>query len=324
MDISTAIPTFAITLREGTEAALVVGIVLAMLQKSHQSRLKPWVYGGIAAGIGVSLLVGFLLSSLLGALQASDHPYASVIVPFLKLTFSLTAIALLTWMLVWMTQQAKTAKADIEAAAAQVLQTSSRTEWGIWTLIFTAVLREGLETVMFIVAQAQQGWMPVWGACVGFLAATGIGWGLFVLGMRINLRQFFQAMGIFLLLIVGGLVLGACKQIDLGVRTLDAIANLNWCPVSSATDAGSSCILGPLLWDARAILPEGQFPGVLLKTFLGYRDRIFVGQAVAYSIFMAVAGTVYWRSLGLPNLFYWASAHAVKTLKQESPQSDGR
>ncbi|NJM75606.1 MAG: FTR1 family iron permease [Acaryochloridaceae cyanobacterium RU_4_10] len=295
MDISTALPTFVITLREGVEAALVVGIVLALLQKAQQPHLKVWVYGGIVAGLMASLLAGTLLRELLSLLQASDRPYATVLLPALKTLFSFSAIALLTWMLIWMTQQARTAKAEIEGAVTQVLQTDGRAEWGIWTLIFVAVLREGLETALFIVAQLQQGWMPVVGAIAGLIVATGIGWGLFALGIRINLKAFFQVMGVFLLLIVGGLVMGACKQLDLTFSTLDPLLPQTLC--FSVPFSVSSCLLGPLVWDGQGILPDREFPGILLKTFLGYRDRLFLGQCIAYIVFMVVAGTLYWRSL---------------------------
>jgi high-affinity iron transporter len=291
MDISAALPTFAIALREGVEAALVVGIVLALLHKAQQTHLNPWVYFGVVSGLIASLLVGTGLNQLLNVLQSSEQPYAMVLLPFLKAFFSLVAIALLTWMLIWMTQQSRNAKAQIEGALTQVLQTDANAQWGIWTLIFIAVLREGIETALFIVAQLQQGWMPVIGAVSGILVATVMGWAFFALGIRINLKRFFQVLGIFLLLIVGGLVLGFCKQLDLALSTLSPLLPHPLC------EASPSCILGPLIWDGRLMLPEGQFPGILLKTFLGYRDRLFLGQCMAYVVFLSLTGALYWKSL---------------------------
>jgi high-affinity iron transporter len=311
VDISAALPTFVITLREGVEAALVVGIVLALLQKAQQPQLKSWVYFGLASGLAGSVLFGAGLSALLQGLQASEQPYAAVLLPFLKLSFSLVAIAMLTWMLIWMTQQARTAKAEIEGSVTKIITADGRAEWGIWTLIFVAVLREGIETALFIVAQLQSGWASVVGAIAGLVGATGIGWALFALGIRINLKQFFQVMGIFLLLIVGGLVVGATKQLDVALTTLNPLIAANLCP----TLPGDSCILGPLVWDGHLILPDRQFPGILLKTFLGYRDRLFLGQAIAYLAFMAVAGTLYWRSLNGPK------SPAIATALKESPSS---
>jgi high-affinity iron transporter len=294
VDISTALPTFVITLREGVEAALVVGIVLALLQKSQQPQLKPWVFFGLGSGLVGSILVGTGLSTLLQSLQTSKQSYAVVLLPFLKVGFSLVAIAMLTWMLIWMTRQSRTAKAEIEGSVTQIMTASQGSaEWGIWALIFVAVLREGIETALFIVAQLQSGWASVVGAIAGLVGATGIGWALFALGIRINLKQFFQIMGIFLLLIVGGLVLGVTKQLDVALNTLNPLVTPNLC----FSAASASCILGPLLWDGHLILPDRQFPGILLKTFLGYRDHLFLGQFLAYLTFMLGAGTLYWRSL---------------------------
>jgi high-affinity iron transporter len=223
--------------------------------------------------------------------------------------FSLGAIAMLTWMLIWMTQQARTAKAEIEGSVTQIIANDGQAEWGIWTLIFVAVLREGIETALFIVAQIQSGWAAVVGAIAGLTGAAVIGWALFALGIRINLKQFFKVMGIFLLLIVGGLVIGATKQLDAALMTLNPLVAPNLCPTLS----GDSCTLGPLLWDAHLILPDRQFPGILLKTFLGYRDRLFLGQVIAYLTFMTTAGTLYWRSLGAPK------PAATATFLQENP-----
>ena len=311
MDISAALPTFVITLREGVEAALVVGIVLALIQKAQQPQLKPWVFFGLISGLVGSLLIGIGLSALLQSVQTSEQPYAVVLLPFLKVGFTGVAIAMLTWMLIWMTQQARTAKAEIEGAVTHIIAADGKAEWGIWTLVFVAVLREGIETALFIVAQIQSGWASVVGAVAGLAGATGIGWALFALGIRINLKQFFQVMGIFLLLIVGGLVIGAAKQLDAAFVILNPLVAINLCP----TQPEDSCILGPLLWDGHLFLPDRQFPGILLKTFLGYRDHLFVGQIIAYLVFMTSAGTLYWRSLAI------SKPLAIPAGSKESPSS---
>ncbi len=84
MNFSTALPTFVITLREGVEAALVVGIVLALLKKAKQSRLNIWVYAGIAVGIVVSALIGVLFSWLIKVLGAANPQYTPVVEPMLE------------------------------------------------------------------------------------------------------------------------------------------------------------------------------------------------------------------------------------------------
>src|SRR4028119_804928 len=143
MDFSSALPTFVITLREGVEAALVVGIVLACLKKAKQSNLNLWVYAGVGAGIAASAMVGVIFGWIVQALSKSNQPYAPVMEPLLEGVFSVVAIAMLSWMLIWMTRQAKFMKAQVEGAIADALNknTGASAGWGIFTLIFVAVLR---------------------------------------------------------------------------------------------------------------------------------------------------------------------------------------
>lgn len=311
IDISAALPTFVITLREGVEAALVVGIVLAYLKKAGQAQLNAWVYAGIAAGIASSILVGILFNGLLLSLAASDRPYAPVVKQSLEAGFGVVAILLLSWMLIWMTQQARSMKTAVEGAITSALQQSDSAGWGVFGLITIAVLREGFETVVFIAAQVQQGWIQAAGALAGLLGATEIGILLFRLGIRINLRRFFQVMGILLLLIVAGLVVSAMRHSDQAIALL---AQLNpdfsvLCPAQAASQSSNfqpaaSCILGPLVWDTSHILPDRQFPGVLLKAFFGYTQRLYLAQAIGYGLFLLTVGTVYIQSITGWKLFF--------------------
>jgi high-affinity iron transporter len=190
MDFSAALPTFVITLREGVEAALVVGIVLACLKKAKAGQLNQWVYAGVVAGIVASALVGVLFSWGIQALSTTYPEYAPVIEPLLEAVFGVIAIALLSWMLIWMTQQARSLKADIEGNITSAIKQGSGAGWGVFSLIFIAVLREGFETVVFIVAKFQQGIVPVIGAIAGLAMATGIGVLLFKWGVKINIADF--------------------------------------------------------------------------------------------------------------------------------------
>lgn len=294
MDISAALPTFVITLREGVEAALVVGIVLACLQKSQKSYLNAWVYLGILAGIVGSILTGFFLKGLLNWLTASNASLEPIIEPLLKSGLCLTAIVMLSWMLIWMTQQARSLKAEIEGSLISTLQKNGQTAgWGVFILVLIAVLREGFETVLFIFTNLQQGVAGSVGAIAGLLAATGIGFGLFKFGVQINLRRFFQVMGIFLLFIVSGLVVSVCKNLDSAIYAWEQMAT----PSTHLCFGQESCLLGPLLWDASHVLSDHQFPGLILKALFGYRDHMYLVQIVAYGAFLLSVGTLYLRSL---------------------------
>jgi len=293
MDITEALPTFVITLREGVEAALVVGIVLAYLKKAGQERLNAWVYGGIASGIAASLLIGIIFNGVMRTLAQSDQPYAPVIKPLIEGIFGGVAIALLTWMLIWMTQQARSLKGKVEGSVSMALQKTDA-GWGIFGLILIAVLREGFETVVFISAQFQQGWLPVVGAIAGLLGATGIGFLLFRLGVKINLRQFFQVMGVLLLLIVSGLVVGALRHFN---GAVEAMAQVDPQFTTLCPETRASCILGGQVWDLSQVLPDRQFPGILLKSFLGYTQQLYWVQAIAYLAFLLTVGGIYFQSL---------------------------
>lgn len=295
MDFSAALPTFVVTLREGFEAALVVGIVLACLKKAQQTQLNLWVYLGVLGGIIASLLMGLLLGGILQGLESSRGIYAPIIKEALEAGFGIVAIAMLSWMLIWMTQQAKSLKSEVEGAIVAALKENGGAKIGVFTLVFIAVLREGLETVLFIVAKFQNGWsLQTIGAVAGLILASLIGLLLFRWGVKINIRLFFQVMGIFLLLIVGGLLIGALKHLDEAIALL---SQLNSQYAALCFSAGPSCILGFQIWDASQILSDREFPGIILKSLFGYRQTLFLGQAVAYILFLGFVGSAYFQSL---------------------------
>ena len=97
-----------------------------------------------------------------------------------------------------------------------------------------------------------------------------------------------------IIIFAGGLVIGALRHFDAAVNIL---GNLNpsysgWCLFSEG-----ACLLGQKVWDATNILPDRQFPGILLKTLFGYRDQIYTVQLIAYSLFIAIVGGLYLSSL---------------------------
>lgn len=292
MDLTATLPTFFVTLREGFEAALVVGIVMACLQKAGQTQLYRWVYLGIIAGIIASIGVGFLLAGTFTGIETAGGVYAPIIKEFLAGIFALVAIAMLSWMLLWMTQQAKSVKGEVEGAINAALKDDNAGK-AVFMLIFIAVLREGMETVLFILAKFQQQWtLPTIGAIAGLSLAAVMGVFLFALGVKINIRLFFQVMGVFLLLIVAGLVMGSLHHFD---RAISLLANYpeysNLC-----FSSGASCILGSQVWDGAQILSDKQFPGILLKALFGYRQTLYLGQIIAYLLFLIIVGTAYFQS----------------------------
>lgn len=292
MDFTTALPVFFVTLREGVEASLIVGIVLACLTQAKATALHRQVYAGVAAGLFASLLLGTFLSIGLNRLGASSWLYAPVLEQAVKGTIAIVAIVLLSWMLVWMTQQAKGLRSEVEQSVTASLQ--QNTTWGIFSLIFIAVVREGVETVLFVGAQIQEGWIPVFGAILGISGAIVIGLLIFKGGIKINLRLFFQGMGILLLLIVAGLVVTALRKFEGAIELWGQLdpTHFGWC-----NPQPNSCILGIQVWDLSQVLPDQTFPGILFKSFFGYTQLLYLAQAIAYVVFLIGMGRYYWSSL---------------------------
>jgi high-affinity iron transporter len=300
MDFSAAIPTFIITLREGVEATLVAGIVLAILAKANQQQLFKWVYLGGAAGV--------LISSILGAIaQAAIGGFSGQVYYLAKGVFSVAAIVMLSWMLIWMTQQARLLKKEIEANVGQALTNQEKAGWSVFTLVAVAVLREGAEIVLFIAGSftpdsTQSGlaqYSPALGCILGIFASTLIGVAIFRFGAKINIRLFFQILGSVLLLIVSGLVITALSALDLA-NTIDKVLN----PATGAYEFLNPphrivpwFVLGPQVTDTSTSLPQGKFPGILLATMFGYTDKLYALQVFSYLVFLVTAGTIYFQTL---------------------------
>ncbi|MCY7333350.1 MAG: FTR1 family iron permease [Pseudanabaena sp. CAN_BIN31] len=300
MDFSAALPIFAITLREGVEAALVVGIVMAYLKKADRSELNSWVFGGIGVGVLASLVVGILLNWFLKQVENTEPAQAAFYGQLWQSLLGLTAIAMLSWMLVWMTENAKALKGEIEGQIGKAIANEKNAGFAVFTLILIAVLREGFEVVIFISAKLEAGIVPIVGAIAGLVGAVAIGIALFQFGVRINLKVFFQAMGIFLLLIVTGLVVSAIGHLDKAVAAYAELSQTSLCFPSDIAEI-HSCLLGGLVWDVHDILPDNQFPAILLKAMFGFRDRLFLGQAIGYFTFLTSAGFLYFQQINKSN-----------------------
>jgi high-affinity iron transporter len=306
MDLISALPTFILTLREGVEAALVVGIVMAYLKKSGQSYLKSWVYWAIGVGIALSAATGVAFQWVIQNLGAANQQYASSIEPALEGFFGLLAIIMLSWMLIWMTKHAKTLKQEVEGAVDNAVHAQAKNGWRIFGLVFFAIMREGFETVLFIASKLQQGVFPALGAVGGVVAATIIGMLVFKWGVQLNIRRFFAIMGVLLLLIIGGLVVTSLARFDQAVGALASSSresqSMCFFYERFAKPADKDCILGPMVWNLSKIMPEEAFPGVVFNTLFGYVQRLYLVQAIGYVFFLMTVGSLYLQPTWLKNL----------------------
>jgi high-affinity iron transporter len=195
--------TLVIGLREGLEAALIVGIIAAFLRKNGKSVTAMWL--GVALAVLLSIAVGVGLDLVEQALpQASQEGMESII--------GAIAVFFVTGMIVWMNAHAGGMKRGLEAEAAEALSQGSA--YALAVMAFLAVLKEGFETAVFLLATfsaAQSAVLAASGAVIGVLLAVVIGWGIYIGGVKINLSRFFRVTGAFLILVAAGLVITALR-----------------------------------------------------------------------------------------------------------------
>jgi high-affinity iron transporter len=199
-------------LREGVEAALIVSIVITYLVRTGTGALASRIWVGTGLAILVSAALGLILFTTVGAFVA---PYEQIF----EGSTMLLAAGVVTWMLFWMRRQAAGVKGALQAAVDRVLDTGGA--WGLALLAFTAVIREGVETSLFLVGQAtsattgggaSSAGSVVVGAIVGLTIAVLIGYGLYHGSRRVNLGIFFRWTGIALVFIAAGLLSNAVHE----------------------------------------------------------------------------------------------------------------
>lgn len=194
------LPTFVIGLREGLEAALIVGIVAAFLSANGRRDAVRWVWAGVA--IAVVLCTGFaVLLQVVSAELPQQQQEA------LETVIGLVAVAMVTYMIVWMRRHARGMKKHLEMSAGEALAAGSA--WALVAMAFLAVLREGFETSVFLLAAFQASVAPLaagFGAVLGIVVAAGLGYGIYRGGVRLNLQRFFTVTGVVLVFVAAGLL----------------------------------------------------------------------------------------------------------------------
>jgi len=197
------LPTFIIGLREGLEAALIVGIIAAFLGQQGQARALRQVWAGVGAAVAICLAAAIGLQLVSSALPQRQQERLETVVGVL-------AVLMVSYMIFFMRRHARNLKGDLESAAATALATGSSR--ALVVMAFLAVLREGFETAVFLLAtfQASGDATTAWlGASLGIVLAAGCGYGIYRGGVRINLGRFFRITGLVLVVIAAGLVMTA-------------------------------------------------------------------------------------------------------------------
>jgi high-affinity iron transporter len=254
------LPTFVIGLREGVEASLIVGIVAAFLRQRGAGREMRWVWSGVALAIA-------LCAAAAVALEIVDENLPQREQERLETVIALVAVAMVTSMIVWMARHARGIKHELEGAASSALAEGSM--WALVGMAFLAVLREGLETAVFLLSAFQASTdraAAVSGALLGIAAAVVIGWLIYRGGMRINLVRFFTVTGLVLVLVAAGLVSFAAH---------------------TAHEAGWLDVAQGQLVDLSGVIVPGSAISALVTGVLGVQPKPTIAEGVGWLLYFA-------------------------------------
>jgi high-affinity iron transporter len=267
------LPTYLLSLREGLEAALIIGIVLGALTKIRRSDLSPAVWLGTLSAVGVSIVTAVLLTAFGMSLEGeAEQVFEGVTM--------LIAAGILTWMIFWMSKQARYLKSELEAGVNKAAASTGKR--AMFWVAFVAVVREGIELALFITAAFFAGdqsqvttniIQTLAGTILGLGTAALLGWTLFATTVRLDLRRFFQVTGILLILFAAGLIAHGVHEFN----------EVGWIPA-----------IVEHVWDVNAIVDENSLPGQLLKTLFGYNGNPSLTEMISYFAYLAVV-TVLWR-----------------------------
>jgi high-affinity iron transporter len=234
---------YLIGLREGLEAALVIGILLAYLVKIERRDLTPAVWGGVVAAAGISIAFGALLTFGPSTLTFEAQEAIGGIL-------SIVAVALITWMIFWMARMARTIRAELHAKLDGAINAGAA---AVFMVAILAVGREGLETALFLWVGAQAAQTtsaaPLIGAALGLGTAFVIGWAFYRGALKLNLRTFFAWTGLFLIVVAAGVL-------AYGIHDLQ--------------EAGILPGLNNLAFDVSATIPPSSVLGTLLKGIFNF------------------------------------------------------
>jgi high-affinity iron transporter len=261
--------TFVLMLREGLEAALIVGILLAYLASIRRRDLA----GGIWRGAGLAVLVSAAAGGLLVLAGAEFEGRTEQI---FEGAASLTAVGFLTWMIFWMRRNAINLTRTLQERIDRALESPSGT--GLAAIAFIVVMREGIESALFLFATIGQVGVGAGtiGAILGLATAIALGIGIYKGGVRLNLSLFFSITGAFLLVVAAGLTaFGVHEFIEAGL-------------VPSGVEP---------LWDVRPLLPDESGLGAFLKHMFGYNADPALVEIVAWGAYLLIVGYFFFRPL---------------------------
>jgi len=262
---------FVIALREGIEAALIVSIILAYLQQLGRADRSHLVWWGTGLAVALSTILGTIIFSVGAEFEGTAEQVFEGLV-------TLTAVGVLTWMIFWMRRQGARIKSELQEKVDTALVAGGV---ALAALAFFAVLREGVETALFLFAAAEGTAVEgggvgaqLVGAALGLVLAVVLGALLYRGGIRMNLRTFFKVTGVILIVVAAGLFAYSVHELQ----------EAGWLP-----------FLESRAFDLSATLPDDEGIGAVLRGLVGYNADPGVLEVVAWAAYLVVVGTLYLR-----------------------------
>lgn len=250
--------SFLLSLREGLEAALIIGIVLGVLLKLKRTDLNGVVWRGVGLAALLSLIAAIALNLLGMEFEGKGEEIFEGVAMLL-------AAGVLTWMILWMKNHSRTLTNKIEEQTNQAAL--GKGQKALFALAFLAVFREGIELALFLLAArlTSSPLQTISGAFLGLLLAGILGWTLFTSTRKLNLRNFFSATNILLIIFAAGLV-------GLGVHEFN--------------EAGVIPSVIEHVWDINGVLSDKSELGLLLKALVGYNGNPSLTEVAAYLLYL--------------------------------------
>ncbi|MBD3943657.1 FTR1 family protein [Microbacterium sp. NEAU-LLC] len=302
--------TFLIGLREGLEAALVVGILVAYVTRLGRRDVLPRLWVGIGLAVALAVAIGATLTfgSYTLTFQGQE---------ILGGTLSLLTVAMVTWMIFWMQKTARTMKRSLEGGLDRALAVGSL--WALVAIGFVSVAREGVETTLLLWSMVQSfGDAPVAlaGALLGLAVAVVLGW-LLARGMlKLDLRRFFAWTGGFLIIVAAGVLAYAIHDLqEAGVLPGPFTEAAPVDPSTGAVLVGWAAFPFGWAFDVTGAIPPGSVLATVLQATVGFMPRMSWVQVVAWVLYVAVVGAVWARRQ------FFAPRKAATTASASAPAS---
>lgn len=284
--------TFLIGLREGLEAALVVGILVAYLRRLGRQDALPRMWAGVGLAIALALGIGAVLT--FGAYSLTFE--AQELIGGL---LSLLAVGMVTWMIFWMQKAGRTMKATLESGLDRALSVG-----GLWALIaigFVSVAREGIETTLLLWSMVQSfGDAPaaLLGALLGLAGAVVIGWLLARGAVRLDLRRFFAWTSGFLVIVAAGVLAYAMMDLqEAGALPGPFTEAAPIDPTSGAVATGWSGFPFGWAFDVTAVIPPDSVWATVLQATVGFMPRMTWMQVSAWILYIVIVGIFFIRGI---------------------------